>query len=85
MPCNQLTQVKQLSVESPETLDSIEWQTHFSNCVICKTEHQLFNKSLETFLRLENEAMGQIPPIQIWDKLEPQLKKKNALVKKVLT
>lgn len=73
MQCDRFPILQKIVTETPETLESPEWQKHLEECANCRGEVRLMKHSLDVYLQLENPENYPIFNVQIWDQLQSKL------------
>ena len=59
MPCDRMSLLKRLAVESPAQLQTPPWQEHMEGCGECRMEIQLLDTTLAVFKQIESEGRAQ--------------------------
>ncbi|MCH8077480.1 MAG: hypothetical protein IIC64_16875 [SAR324 cluster bacterium] len=59
MPCDRMSLLKRLAVESPAQLQTPPWQEHMEGCGECRMEKQVLDGTLAVFKQIESEGREQ--------------------------
>jgi len=67
MPCDRLSLLKRLAVDSPSQLQTPPWQEHMEGCGECRMEKQVLDGTLAVFTQIETEGRMQRESGPSWE------------------